>query len=62
MGDLGSDMLPIQSKSVFSNVDPTREGLSNSRWIIYELIREKRDEDPNTMWGLHKKTITSTPL
>ena len=26
------------------------------------VIRDKQDEDPNTMWRLHRKTITSTPL
>ena len=52
---------PIQV-CFFSNVDPAREGLSASRWIIYDLIRDKRDEDPNTMWRLYNKTITSTPL
>ena len=52
---------PIQI-CFFSNVEPAREGLSASRWIIYDLIRNKLDDDPYTMWGLNKKTITSTPL
>ena len=62
MDPLGSDLLPIQFKSVFSNVDPARNGLSASRWIIYDLIRNPQDEDKYTMWRLNEKTITSTPL
>ena len=45
-----------------SNEEPAREGLSASRWMIYDLIRDKLDENPYTMCKLHRKGITSTPL
>ena len=46
----------------FSNVEPAREGLSASRWIIYDLIRDKLDENKYTKWILHRKEIQITPL
>ena len=46
----------------FSNVQPATEGLSASRWIIYDLIRDKLDENKYTKWILHRKDIQITPL